>query len=72
MKKVNNTDNRQLRTHSVSFKLNDREFRAVRRYLDKYKITNRSRWCRETLISHILKTLDKDHPTLFNENEMRR
>ncbi len=41
-------------------------------YIKKYKIANRSRWCRETIISHILKSLDQDYPTLFGENEMRR
>ncbi|MDR1344837.1 MAG: hypothetical protein LBJ39_05730 [Tannerellaceae bacterium] len=73
MKKVGNTnDSRQLRTHSVAFKLNENEYGAVKRYLDKYKISNRSRWCRETLLTHILKTLEEDYPTLFKENEMRR
>jgi hypothetical protein len=71
MKKVDKTK-RQLRVHSVAFKLNDTEYRAVRRYLDKYKITNKSRWCRETLLLHILRTLEEDYPTLFSENEMRR
>ncbi|MDR1357610.1 MAG: hypothetical protein LBJ58_08080 [Tannerellaceae bacterium] len=73
MKKVGMTnENRQLRTRNVAFKLNDNEYGAVMRYLDKYKITNRSRWCRETLLTHILKTLEEDYPTLFKENEMRR
>ncbi|MDR1919840.1 MAG: hypothetical protein LBQ65_09380 [Tannerellaceae bacterium] len=70
MKEVNNT--KQLRVRNITFKLNDSEYRAVRRYLDKYNITNRSRWCRETILLHILKTLEEDYPTLFNENEMRR
>lgn len=60
------------RVHKVSFMLNDEENKAVTRYLAKYKITNKSRWYRETIITHILKTLEEDYPTLFNENEMRR
>jgi hypothetical protein len=72
MKKVDRTDI-QLRTHNVIFRLNDNEYEAMRRYLDKYKITNKSRWCRETMLSHIiLKTLEEDYPTLFKESEMRR
>jgi hypothetical protein len=70
MKEGNNT--RQLRTRTIAFKLNENEYKAVRRYLDKYKISNRSRWCRETILLHILKKLEEDYPTLFNENEMRR
>lgn len=40
--------------------------------MKKYKMENRSRWIRETVIAHVLKILDKDYPTLFDENEMRR
>ena len=51
------------RVHKVTFMLNDDEQKAVERYLARY---------RETILSHILKTLEEDYPTLFNENEMRR
>lgn len=60
------------RVHKVTFMLNDEEDKMVKRYLAKYKIINKSRWYRETVLSHILKTLEEDYPTLFNENEMRR
>lgn len=63
---------KRARVHPVLFKLNDEEHKIVSRYLAKYKITNKSRWYRETILSHILKTLDEDYPTLFAENEMRR
>lgn len=60
------------RIHPVIFRLNDEEMRMVDRYLSRYKIENRSRWYRETILSHVLKMLEEDYPTLFNENEMRR
>ncbi|MDF9829975.1 hypothetical protein [Parabacteroides sp. PF5-6] len=60
------------RIHKVTFMLNDEEQRAVARYLERYKISNKSRWYRETVLSHILKVMEEDYPTLFNENEMRR
>ena len=60
------------RVHKVTFMLNDDEHKAVERYLASYKIINKSRWYRETILAHILKTLEEDYPTLFNENEMRR
>ena len=60
------------RVYKVTFMLNDDEQKAVERYLAKYKIINKPRWYRETILSHILKTLEEDYPTLFNENEMRR
>lgn len=52
--------------------LNEEEFKTIDNYLTKYKIKNRSRWFRETLLQHILRVLEKDYPTLFGENEMRR
>ncbi len=59
------------RTNKITFLLNDEESKFVRNYLEKSKITNRSHWLRETIISHIFKKLDEDYPTLFNEKEMR-
>lgn len=60
------------RTKKVVFTLSDEEYEFIQFYLRKYKITNRSRWYRETVISHMLKNMDRDYPTLFEENEMRR
>lgn len=60
------------RSNRISFMLNDEEYKTIENYLTKYKITNHSRWYRETLLSHILKVLEQDYPTLFGENEMRR
>jgi hypothetical protein len=60
------------RKKKAEFMLNEEEYKLVSFYLNKYKISNRSRWFRETIVSHILKTLDRDYPTLFDENEMRR
>ncbi|HAC22515.1 MAG TPA: hypothetical protein DCF91_10555 [Porphyromonadaceae bacterium] len=60
------------RIHKITFMLNEEEQKAVERYLEKYQIANKSRWYRETILSHILKTLEEDYPTLFAENEMRR
>lgn len=44
----------------------------VDRYLDKYKITNKSRWLRETILMFIHKNMEEDYPTLFGEHDMRR
>ncbi|MDR1919820.1 MAG: hypothetical protein LBQ65_09280 [Tannerellaceae bacterium] len=70
MKKSSQT--KQLRIHRVTFNLTSDEYKTVTRYIGKYKITNKSRWYRETILLHILKTLEADYPTLFKENEMRR
>jgi hypothetical protein len=60
------------RTERYSFLVNPDEKQMIENYLRKYKIQNRSRWMRETLITFIIKNLDQDYPTLFNEQEMRR
>ena len=52
--------------------MSDEEMRIVDSYLKKYKISNKSRWMRETLLAFIHQNLDKDYPTLFNEHDMRR
>lgn len=60
------------RTKRVQFSLSDKEYDLICSYSKKYKIENRSRWLRETVVAHVLKSLDQDYPTLFAENEMRR
>ena len=74
-KKVKSTpiaDTALQRDFRISFTLNEKEYNAVCRYLDRYKIANRNRWFRETILMHVLQKLEENHPTLFNENEMGR
>lgn len=52
--------------------VSDEEMRIVDNYLRKYKIENKSRWMRETLLAFIHQNLEQDYPTLFNEHDMRR
>lgn len=52
--------------------VSDEEMRIIDSYLRKYKIENKSRWMRETLLAFIHQKLDLDYPTLFNEHDMRR
>ncbi|WP_129594081.1 hypothetical protein [Seramator thermalis] len=62
----------KLRTKKAEFMLTEDEYQLIDFYLRKYKITNRSRWFRETVLNYIFKNMDQDYPTLFSENEMRR
>ena len=52
--------------------MSEEELRIVDCYLKKYKITNKARWFRETILSQIHQQLESDYPTLFNEHDMRR
>lgn len=60
------------RSHKMVCLLSDEEQRIVDGYLKRYKISNKSRWYRETILSFIHKNMNDDYPTLFNEHDMRR
>jgi hypothetical protein len=52
--------------------LSSEEMRIVDGYLRKYRISNKARWLRETVLAHIHQLMEEDYPTLFNEHDMRR
>ena len=60
------------RERRMSILMSDDEQMIVDRYLDRYKITNKSRWLRETILMFIHKNMEEDYPTLFGEHDMRR
>lgn len=62
----------KIRNIKLTCLTNEEEKKLIDSYLRKYKISNRSRWMRETIIAFILKNLDQDYPTLFKEQDMRR
>lgn len=61
-----NKKKNSLRTHKYVFTLNDEEDRALNRYVEKYKVQNKSKFIRETLMFTIIKKFEEDHPTLFD------
>ncbi|NLZ73381.1 MAG: hypothetical protein GX905_06130 [Bacteroidales bacterium] len=74
-----NTNNRVKITSSKSKRmmrltcfLNEQEYEFIDNYLKQYKIKNKSRWFRETLLIAIYKEIEENYPTLFDEHEMRR
>ena len=54
-----------VRKHKITFMLNDKEMQAIENYLSRYRIKNKSRFYRETIVRHILKQMEKDTPELF-------
>ena len=74
-KKITNTVKppfpKMKRSNRVTISLNDKEMRALERFYEKYKIKNKTRFLRETIITTILKKFDEDYPTLFDDREMR-
>lgn len=60
------------RHHRMICFVSEEEQQIVNRYLEKYKITNKSRWLRETVLMFVYQKLEEDYPTLFGEHDMRR
>lgn len=55
-----------LRTHRQIFTLNDEENKALNRYVEKYKVQNKSKFIREAVMMTIIRKMEEDHPTLFD------
>ena len=62
---------KMLRNNKITISLNDKEIRVLEQFYEKYKIKNRTRFLRETVMLSVLRRFDEDHPTLFQEKEMR-
>ena len=60
------------RERRMSILLSEDEQLIVDRYLEKYKITNKSRWLRETILMFIHKNMERRLSHLFGEHDMRR
>jgi len=57
------------RSNRLTIMLNTREMRALNVYCQRYRIKNKSRFLRETIMNVILKKFDEDLPSLFEGNE---
>lgn len=71
LKKIS-TSQEVKRCQRLTCLLSEEEQAFIDTYLKKNKISNRSRWLRETILLFIHKDLDNKYPTLFDEHEMRR
>ncbi|PKP06264.1 MAG: hypothetical protein CVU10_01490 [Bacteroidetes bacterium HGW-Bacteroidetes-5] len=54
-----------VRKHRKTILFNDKELEAIDIYCKKYKVKSKTKFCREAIISAILKQFDEDHPKLF-------
>ena len=53
------------RKNTLAVMLNDEEMKALNRFIERYKIQNKSRFVREAVMTVILRKMEEDHPTLF-------
>ncbi|MDR2065988.1 MAG: hypothetical protein LBP85_09830 [Prevotellaceae bacterium] len=53
------------RTHRQTLMFNDTEMGVITNFCRKYKITKKTKFFREAIISAILQKMEEDYPTLF-------
>jgi len=58
------------RRYALTALLNDREYEAVQKYCNRYKIQNKSKMMRDMIFSSIFKDYMADYPTLFDKQVM--
>lgn len=54
-----------IRRHRKTILFNDKEMEALNAFFKKYNIKSQTGFCREAIISSILRRLEEDHPKLF-------
>ena len=54
------------RQYRKSILFNESEMQAINSYCKRYKIRNKSKFIRETILTEVLQQFERDHPKLFN------
>jgi len=58
-------DSNLIRRNRYAILFNNRELQAIEAYCKKYKVENKTKFMRETILTEVLKRFDSDYPTLF-------
>lgn len=56
-----------MRKNKIELALNNMELKAINHYCDRYRISNRSKFLREAILTEVLRRFDSDYPSLFEE-----
>lgn len=67
LRKHRNRNMNMMRRNKVNLALNDMELKAINQYCDRYRISNRSKFLREAILTEVLKRFDRDYPSLFED-----
>jgi hypothetical protein len=65
-----NRDEAFKRKHKVSFLLNDKELEAIEVYCKRYKVKNKARFMRESVLRTVMNQFMDDYPTLFEKKDL--
>ena len=66
-KKILDPDLKRINPSTILF--NNKEKAVIQSFCRKYKVKNKSKFMREAIITAILKQLDDDYPTLFDDGK---
>jgi hypothetical protein len=58
-----------LRKNKIELALNNMELKAINHYCDRYRISNRSKFLREAILTEVLRRFDTDYPSLFEDQQ---
>lgn len=67
MRRVKIKDDRLKRSNRLTIMLNNREQRALNIYCQRFRVKNRSKFLRETVMTAILKRFDDELPSLWED-----
>lgn len=68
-KRTKETALRRVNRQAIMF--NDREMNAINHYCERFKVNNKSKFMREAIIMEILRKIEDNHPTLWEEPQLR-
>lgn len=71
MKRTRHKDTSLRRVNRQAIMFNEREMKAINHYCDRFKVNNRSKFMREAIIVEILKKFEDNHPTLWEDSQLR-
>lgn len=54
------------RTHPVAFMLNDQEWECLNYYLRRFRVANKSKFLRDTVMRRVIDRLQDENPGLFD------
>ena len=71
MKRQKTKDDSLKRVNKQAILFNTREMNAINHYCKKFKVSNKSKFMRETIISEVLKKFEDNYPTLWDESQQK-
>lgn len=69
MRRLKIKEEKLKRNNRLTIMLNNREMRALNIYCQRYRVKNKSRFLRETVMSAIVQKFNDEMPSLWEVNE---